>query len=125
MWRSRCVRLREGANAEVREDPPTVLLRSPTDLSSHRQMPVWPPTTRPNKPRALPLDFYLRSPSTRAPRFFPAMTKIVGTLGPKSRSVEVITACLKAGMSGKPRILSIVRDADVLLQSALGFGPRT
>ena len=32
--------------------------------------------------------------------FFPAMTKIVGTLGPKSRSVEVISACLKAGMSG-------------------------
>ncbi|XP_020212292.1 pyruvate kinase 1, cytosolic isoform X1 [Cajanus cajan] len=31
--------------------------------------------------------------------FFPAMTKIVGTLGPKSRSVEVISACLKAGMS--------------------------
>ncbi|XP_042472959.1 pyruvate kinase 1, cytosolic-like [Zingiber officinale] len=33
------------------------------------------------------------------PSFFPAMTKIVGTLGPKSRSVEVIAACLKAGMS--------------------------
>ena len=32
--------------------------------------------------------------------FFPAMTKIVGTLGPKSQSVEVISACLKAGMSG-------------------------
>jgi pyruvate kinase len=32
--------------------------------------------------------------------FFPAMTKIVGTLGPKSRSVEAISACLKAGMSG-------------------------
>lgn len=31
--------------------------------------------------------------------FFPAMTKIVGTLGPKSRSVETISACLKAGMS--------------------------
>ncbi|KAL2345163.1 hypothetical protein Fmac_006448 [Flemingia macrophylla] len=31
--------------------------------------------------------------------FFPAMTKIVGTLGPKSRSVDVISACLKAGMS--------------------------
>ncbi|XP_062166380.1 pyruvate kinase 1, cytosolic isoform X1 [Alnus glutinosa] len=31
--------------------------------------------------------------------FFPAMTKIVGTLGPKSRSVEVISGCLKAGMS--------------------------
>ncbi|KAK4345762.1 hypothetical protein RND71_035938 [Anisodus tanguticus] len=31
--------------------------------------------------------------------FFPAMTKIVGTLGPKSRSVEAISACLKAGMS--------------------------
>ncbi|XP_031500867.1 pyruvate kinase 1, cytosolic [Nymphaea colorata] len=31
--------------------------------------------------------------------FFPAMTKIVGTLGPRSRSVEVISGCLKAGMS--------------------------
>eukprot|EP00262_Sarcandra_glabra_P008464 TRINITY_DN219_c0_g1_i3.p1 TRINITY_DN219_c0_g1~~TRINITY_DN219_c0_g1_i3.p1 ORF type:complete len:528 (+),score=69.30 TRINITY_DN219_c0_g1_i3:112-1695(+) len=31
--------------------------------------------------------------------FFPAMTKIVGTLGPRSRSVQVISACLKAGMS--------------------------
>ena len=29
------------------------------------------------------------------------MTKIVGTLGPKSRSVDTISACLKAGMSGK------------------------
>jgi len=36
----------------------------------------------------------------RFQNFFPAMTKIVGTLGPKSRSVEVISACLKAGMSG-------------------------
>ncbi|KAH8502126.1 hypothetical protein H0E87_016766 [Populus deltoides] len=33
------------------------------------------------------------------PSFFPAMTKIVGTLGPKSRSVEIISNCLKAGMS--------------------------
>ncbi|XP_052730068.1 pyruvate kinase 1, cytosolic isoform X2 [Vigna angularis] len=33
------------------------------------------------------------------PSFFPAMTKIVGTLGPKSRSVETISNCLKAGMS--------------------------
>lgn len=33
--------------------------------------------------------------------FFPAMTKIVGTLGPRSRSVEIISGCLKAGMSGK------------------------
>lgn len=32
--------------------------------------------------------------------FFPTMTKIVGTLGPKSRSVELISACLRAGMSG-------------------------
>ncbi|OEL31809.1 Pyruvate kinase 1, cytosolic [Dichanthelium oligosanthes] len=31
--------------------------------------------------------------------FFPAMTKIVGTLGPKSRSVDTISACLKSGMS--------------------------
>ncbi|RWW60697.1 hypothetical protein BHE74_00032290 [Ensete ventricosum] len=37
--------------------------------------------------------------------FFPAMTKIVGTLGPKSRSVEVISACLKAGMSGAPHVI--------------------
>lgn len=28
------------------------------------------------------------------------MTKIVGTLGPKSRSVDIISGCLKAGMSG-------------------------
>ncbi|KAL1330429.1 hypothetical protein HN51_047655 [Arachis hypogaea] len=33
------------------------------------------------------------------PCFFPAMTKIVGTLGPKSRSVDVISQCLEAGMS--------------------------
>ncbi|KAK6933489.1 Pyruvate kinase, C-terminal [Dillenia turbinata] len=33
------------------------------------------------------------------PTVFPAMTKIVGTLGPKSRSVEIISGCLKAGMS--------------------------
>ncbi|MED6111027.1 hypothetical protein PIB30_048601 [Stylosanthes scabra] len=33
------------------------------------------------------------------PSFFPAMTKIVGTLGPKSRSVDSISNCLKAGMS--------------------------
>ncbi|KAG5237830.1 pyruvate kinase, cytosolic isozyme [Salix suchowensis] len=31
--------------------------------------------------------------------FFPARTKIVGTLGPKSRTVEIISNCLKAGMS--------------------------
>ncbi|RRT66673.1 hypothetical protein B296_00015081 [Ensete ventricosum] len=37
--------------------------------------------------------------------FFPAMTKIVGTLGPRSRSVEVISACLKAGMSGAPHVI--------------------
>jgi pyruvate kinase len=35
-----------------------------------------------------------------AQSFFPAMTKIVGTLGPKSRSVDTISSCLKAGMSG-------------------------
>ena len=32
--------------------------------------------------------------------FFPAMTKIVGTLGSRSRSVDVISGCLTAGMSG-------------------------
>ncbi|KAI3725299.1 hypothetical protein L1987_65083 [Smallanthus sonchifolius] len=31
--------------------------------------------------------------------FFPAMTKIVGTLGPRSRSIDVISGCLNAGMS--------------------------
>ncbi|KAK4481140.1 hypothetical protein RD792_012018 [Penstemon davidsonii] len=30
---------------------------------------------------------------------FSAMTKIVGTLGPRSRSVEVISSCLKTGMT--------------------------
>ncbi|ESW15834.1 hypothetical protein PHAVU_007G106100 [Phaseolus vulgaris] len=33
------------------------------------------------------------------PTFFPAMTKIVGTLGPKSRSVDIISRCLDSGMS--------------------------
>ncbi|XP_030545190.1 pyruvate kinase 1, cytosolic-like [Rhodamnia argentea] len=33
------------------------------------------------------------------PTFFPAMTKIVGTLGPKSRSADIISSCLNAGMS--------------------------
>jgi hypothetical protein len=41
--------------------------------------------------------------------FFPAMTKIVGTLGPKSRSVDTISACLKAGMSGNCLCLSLCR----------------
>lgn len=46
------------------------------------------------------LYFFLNKYVLRFQNFFPAMTKIVGTLGPKSRSVEVISACLKAGMSG-------------------------
>ncbi|XP_010543595.1 PREDICTED: pyruvate kinase 1, cytosolic-like [Tarenaya hassleriana] len=33
------------------------------------------------------------------PTIFPAMTKIVGTLGPQSQTVEIISRCLKAGMS--------------------------
>lgn len=33
-------------------------------------------------------------------KFFPSLTKIVGTLGSSSRSVETIEACLTAGMSG-------------------------
>ncbi|KAJ7549454.1 hypothetical protein O6H91_07G053800 [Diphasiastrum complanatum] len=37
--------------------------------------------------------------SPPAPVSFSAMTKIIGTLGPKSRSVETIEALLKAGMS--------------------------
>lgn len=40
--------------------------------------------------------------------FFPSMTKIVGTLGPKSRSVETISACLKAGMSGNLEICYVL-----------------
>lgn len=40
--------------------------------------------------------------------FFPAMTKIVGTLGPKSRSVEVISGCLKVGMSGTVLCLYLI-----------------
>ncbi|KAF4367993.1 hypothetical protein F8388_002604 [Cannabis sativa] len=32
------------------------------------------------------------------PTVYPSMTKIVGTLGPKSRSVEIISDCLNAGM---------------------------
>ncbi|PIA48156.1 hypothetical protein AQUCO_01400620v1 [Aquilegia coerulea] len=31
--------------------------------------------------------------------FLPSLTKVVGTLGPKSRSVDVLEACLKAGLS--------------------------
>ncbi|GMH30171.1 hypothetical protein Nepgr_032014 [Nepenthes gracilis] len=31
--------------------------------------------------------------------FFPAMTKIVGTIGPRSQTVEIISSLLKAGMS--------------------------
>ncbi|GAB4836325.1 hypothetical protein Ancab_001240 [Ancistrocladus abbreviatus] len=38
-------------------------------------------------------------PSKPVSSFFPSMTKIVGTLGPKSRSVDTISSCLKAGMS--------------------------
>ncbi|KAK4761232.1 hypothetical protein SAY87_006125 [Trapa incisa] len=33
------------------------------------------------------------------PTFFPAMTKIVGTLGQKSQAVDTIARCLEAGMS--------------------------
>lgn len=38
--------------------------------------------------------------SIKFQNFFPSLTKIVGTLGPRSRSVETLEACLKAGMSG-------------------------
>ncbi|XP_050228198.1 pyruvate kinase 1, cytosolic-like [Mercurialis annua] len=37
--------------------------------------------------------------SNSKPSYLPSLTKIVGTLGPKSRSVETIEACLNAGMS--------------------------
>lgn len=33
-------------------------------------------------------------------KVFPSLTKIVGTLGPNSHSVQVIEECLTAGMSG-------------------------
>ncbi|XP_031278497.1 pyruvate kinase 1, cytosolic-like isoform X2 [Pistacia vera] len=33
------------------------------------------------------------------PTFFPALTKLIGTLGQRSRSVEIISGCLNAGMS--------------------------
>ncbi|MBA0665148.1 hypothetical protein Goklo_005053, partial [Gossypium klotzschianum] len=46
------------------------------------------------------------------PSFFPAMTKIVGTLGPKSRSVEIISDCLKAGMSDDYVLFSSVARFD-------------
>lgn len=36
------------------------------------------------------------------------MTKIMATLGPRSRSVDTIEACLKAGMSGKFQCGSLV-----------------
>ena len=42
--------------------------------------------------------------------FFPAMTKIVGTPGPKSGSVEILEACLKAGMSGNCCIINMILD---------------
>lgn len=50
--------------------------------------------------------------------FFPALTKIVGTLGPKSRSVEVISGCLKAGMSGNSDYFTVW---DVILLGALSL----
>ncbi|KAG6486079.1 pyruvate kinase 1, cytosolic-like [Zingiber officinale] len=48
------------------------------------------------------LEEPVRLASVLAPpkiKFFPSLTKIVGTLGPRSRSVETLEACLKAGMS--------------------------
>ena len=53
------------------------------------------------------------------------MTKIVGTLGPKSRSVEVISGCLKAGMSGntQPFIIVIIQFYSFLVKMDLmGLG---
>ncbi|XP_031378085.1 pyruvate kinase 2, cytosolic-like isoform X2 [Punica granatum] len=38
--------------------------------------------------------------SSAKPSYIPSLTKIIATLGPKSRSVDTIEACLKAGMSG-------------------------
>ncbi|RWW25123.1 hypothetical protein GW17_00010554 [Ensete ventricosum] len=93
---------------------------------SHVSIGHWPGNTdhadEPEPAASLPLVLYLAgtkpSLATRndskevhaqggmTHRFFPAMTKIVGTLGPKSRSVEVISACLKAGMSGMPHVLA-------------------
>ena len=39
--------------------------------------------------------------------FFPIMMKIVGTLGPKSWFVDVISGCLRAGMSGMRLFLDL------------------
>lgn len=38
-------------------------------------------------------------------KFFPSLTKIVATLGAKSRSVETLEQCLKAGMAGLVSVL--------------------
>ncbi|KAJ8433313.1 hypothetical protein Cgig2_012881 [Carnegiea gigantea] len=50
-------------------------------------------------PPSFPVKFWLNLIEI-VQTYFPAMTKIVGTLGPKSRSPEIISACLNAGMSG-------------------------
>ncbi|KAE8661567.1 Detected protein of unknown function [Hibiscus syriacus] len=44
-------------------------------------------------------DVEMKEQPSKAVKFFPALTKIVGTLGPRSQSVDVISGCLKAGMS--------------------------
>lgn len=58
--------------------------------------------------------------------FFPAMTKIVGTLGPKSQSVDIIASCLKAGMSGimrpHPTRLPITYFLELLFGSMILYG---
>jgi hypothetical protein len=56
--------------------------------------------------RVVGLEFALtpRCDAARVQKVFPSLTKIVGTLGPKSHSVEVIEECLSAGMSGSPKL---------------------
>ena len=52
------------------------------------------------------------------------MTKIIGTLGPKSRSVEVIEACLTAGMSGRtlgPRFSLVEIKKEISVIWKLGY----
>ena len=46
------------------------------------------------------IDPFLPLNPASVQKVFPSLTKIVGTLGPKSHSVEVIQGCLTAGMSG-------------------------
>ena len=53
------------------------------------------------------IDPFLPLNPASVQKVFPSLTKIVGTLGPKSHSVEVIQECLTAGMSGYSLITTL------------------